>query len=90
MNQKESYLSMLLKTEIIADDEFGIWITFTNGFDGRNAVNCTLTMIRKKDHAVFQLFDKEHPRVWTMGRTNIKSKFQTIHKDIERYWCLNT
>lgn len=85
MNQKESYLSMLLKTEIIADDEFGIWVTLTNGFDGRNAVNCTLTIIRQKDHAVFQLFDKEHPRVWTMGRIDIKSKFESIHKDIEKY-----
>ena len=63
MNQKESYLSMILKKEIINNDEFGVWITFTNGFDGRNAVNATLTLIKSKDHTVFQLFDKEHPRV---------------------------
>jgi hypothetical protein len=85
MNQKESYLSMILKKEIINNDEFGVWITFTNGFDGRNAVNATLTLIKSKDHTVFQLFDKEHPRVWTMGRIDIKSKFQTIYRDIEKY-----
>lgn len=85
MNQKESYLTMLLKTEKINNDDFGVWLTFTNGFDGRNAVNCTLTLIRQKDHAVFQIFDKEHPRVWTMGRTDIKSKFERIHKDVEKY-----
>lgn len=85
MNQKESYLTMYLKTEIICDDEFYVWLTFTNGFDGRNAVNATLTLMRKADHAVFQMFDDKHPRIWTLGRIDIKSKFNMINQGIEKY-----
>lgn len=85
MNQKESYLTMLLKTEKICKDDFEIWLTFTNGFDGRSAVNCTLTLMRKNDHAVFQMFDKSNPRVWTLGRMNIKSKFNLVYEGIGNY-----
>lgn len=85
MKQTESYMSMILKTEIICNEEFGVWLTFTNGFDGRNAVNCTLTLIRKNDHSVFQISDKEHPRIWTLGRKNINSNFLRIYEDIEHY-----
>ena len=85
MNFSESYLSMILKIVSICGDEFGVWLTFTNGFDGRNATNATVSLIRIKDHNVFQYFDKNHPRVWTMGRVNIKTDFIHIHEDIEMY-----
>lgn len=85
MNFSESYLSMILKTVSICGDEFGVWLTFTNGFDGRNATNATVSLIRIKDHNVFQYFDENHPRVWTMGRVNVKTDFIHIHEDIEMY-----
>ena len=85
MNFAKSYLSMILKTVLICGDEFGVWLTFTNGFDGRNATNATVSLIRIKDHNVFQYFDENHPRVWTMGRVNVKTDFIHIHEDIEMY-----
>ena len=85
LNYKESYLSMKLKDEIICFDIFEVWLTFSNGFDGRNAVNATLTLIRKKDHCVFQLFNENIPRIWTLGRMNIIKKIEEIHKGIENY-----
>ena len=85
MNFSESYLSMILKTVSICDDEFGVWLTFTNGFDGRNATNVTVSLIRIKDYNVFQYFDENHPRIWTMGRVNVKTDFIHIHEDVEMY-----
>jgi len=85
MNCAESYMSMILKTVNICNDEFGVWITFTNGFDGRNATNVALSLIRVKDHSVFQFFDDEHPRIWTLGRVNVRTDFIHIHEDIELY-----
>lgn len=85
MNQKESYISMLLDTIIINNDEFGIFLTISNGFDGRNAVNSTITIIRLKDNAVIQFHDKEHPRIFTMGRINIELKFQMVNQGIKKY-----
>ena len=85
MNFTESYLSIILKTITICEDEFEVWLTFTNGFDGRNATNATVSLIRTNDHSVFQYFDERHPRIWTMGRVNVKTDFIHIHEDIETY-----
>ena len=85
LNYKESYLSMKLKEEVICFDIFEVWLTFSNGFDGRNAVNATLTLIRKKDHCVFQLFNEHIPRVWTLGRMKMTRKIEQVHKGIEDY-----
>lgn len=85
MNDKESYLCMILKKEIICGDEFNLYLTFTNGFDGRNATNATLSLIRSKDHSVFQFSDKNHPRIWTMGRVNVLTKFSDMRNGIENY-----
>lgn len=85
VNQKKSYLTMLLKKIKLCSDEYSVYLTVTNGFDGRNAVNCTLTLMRDFDHAVFQVSDSKHERTWTLGRMNIESKFDFIHNEIERY-----
>lgn len=85
LNRKRSYITIKLKNEIIADDEFDIYLTIVNSFDGRGAVNCTLTPIRKKDHAVFQIFNKDIKRTWTMSRLDIKKKFNIICNEIEQY-----
>ena len=85
LNKKKSYITMLLKKTKLLNDDFLAYITVANGFDGRNAVNCALTLIREKDHAVFQLSDEHHKRIWTMGRMDIKSKFERIQKEVEEY-----
>jgi hypothetical protein len=55
------------------------------GFDGRNAVNCILTLVRNDDFSVFQMFDDSHPRIWTMGRVNSMIGFEELCKNIDSY-----
>ena len=85
MNNKESYLSMFLNEELICDDEFGVWLTISNGFDGRNAVNATVTLVRNKDNSVFQFFEKNIPRVWTLGRMDMNRYFDRVCEGIDGY-----
>ena len=85
MDEKESYLLILLKKEVVCGDEFGFWLTISNGFDGRNAANCALTMIRIKDHTVFQMSDLEHERIWTMSRIDVEVKYEFIVERVKNY-----
>lgn len=85
LNQKKSYITLLLKTIKICNDEFLVYVTVTNGFDGRNAVNCTLSLIKKNDHSVFQLFDDMHKRIWTICRLDTTIDFDSLCIDIDKY-----
>lgn len=85
LNRKRSYLTMKLKSEIIENDMFDFYLTIVNSFDGRGAVNCTLTPIRRNDNSVFQLFNKDIKRTWTMSRLDIKKSFDEICTEIENY-----
>ena len=85
LNQKKSYLTMSLKHIEICGDDFSVYLTITNGFDGRNAVNCTLSLIRNKDHSVLQICDDECKRIWTMGRVNSKFDIDHYFNEIEIY-----
>ena len=85
LNRKKSYITMMLKQVKICNEDFLVYITTTNGFDGRNAVNCTLTLMRIYDHAVFQMSDDTHKRIWTMGRKDTTSKFEQVYKELEEY-----
>ena len=85
LNQKKSYLTMILKKIKICDDDFLVYMTTANGFDGRNAINCTLSLLRESDHAVFQMNDEQHKRIWTMGRLDTTSNFEQLYKEVEEY-----
>lgn len=85
LNQKKSYLTMILKKIKICDDDFLVYVTTANGFDGRNAINCTLSLLRESDHAVFQMADEQHKRIWTMGRLDTTLNFDQVYKEVEEY-----
>lgn len=85
LNGKKSYMIMKIDKINICGDEFSEYLTVTNGFDGRNAVNCILTLVRKKDNSVLQISDDLHKRIWTMGRIDVSLKFEMVKKEIENY-----
>ena len=85
LQQKKSYLTLLLKKIKIENDEFSVYVTITNGFDGRNAINCIVNLVRDKDFSVFQMFDEYHKNIWTLGRKNITQKFNHISNELEIY-----